>query len=222
MTSTVHSCAKRNTLSADIVIIDYGMGNLRSVQKAFEKVGCDAIITRDIERIKHSSKIILPGVGAFKDAMHNLHQFGLIDVLNDEVIVQKKPFLGICLGMQLIARKSYEFGETQGLGWIDAQVVKFSDNGLKIPHVGWNNVAFAHPSPLFDSIHDNSDFYFVHSYFFDSDAAYATGVCHYGCDFITAIQKENIFAAQFHPEKSQTHGLKIIENFANLTKTSLC
>jgi glutamine amidotransferase len=190
------------------------MGNLRSVQKAFEHVGVDALITRDPAIIQNASKIVLPGVGAFKDAMHNLRELGLIDVLNDVVLQEKKPFLGICLGMQLIATKSYEFGETQGLGWIDAQIIRFSDSGLKIPHVGWNNLSFTNHSPLFEEIPDNSDFYFVHSYYFDADDTYVTGVCDYGTRFIASVQKENIFATQFHPEKSQKHGLEIIKNFS--------
>ena len=203
-------------MSDNIVIIDYGMGNLRSVQKAFEHIGHDALITRNHDDIRNATKIVLPGVGAFKDAMHNLHSLGLIDLLNEEILEKKKPFLGICLGMQLIATKSYEFGETQGLGWIDAQVVPFPHSELKIPHVGWNSVQYANPSELFENIPDNSDFYFVHSYYFDANRTYATGICDYGTEFIASVQKENIYATQFHPEKSQTHGLKIIENFAKL------
>jgi len=204
-------------LSDSIVIIDYGMGNLRSVQKAFEHVGASAVISNDPIVIKNSTKIVLPGVGAFKDAMQNLESLGLIHVLNTEVIEKKKLFLGICLGMQIIAKKSYEFGETEGLGWIDAEIVRFTDTALKVPHVGWNSVEFEHSSPLFDGIPDESDFYFVHSYYFDADHHYASGITEYGDKFISAIQKENIFAVQFHPEKSQKYGLKIIENFVGLT-----
>jgi len=213
-------------LSDKIVIIDYGMGNLRSVQKAFEKVGADAIISNDHNVIQNSSKLVLPGVGAFKDAMSNLAELDLIDLLHEEVINKKKLFLGICLGMQLIARKSYEFGETEGLGWIDAEIIRFdfSDSPieLKVPHVGWNNVAYVNSSPLFENIPDNSDFYFVHSYYFASDRQYVTGITDYGVEFISSVQKKNIFATQFHPEKSQTHGLKIIENFVRLEGTSVC
>jgi glutamine amidotransferase len=213
-------------LSDKIVIIDYGMGNLRSVQKAFEKVGATAVISNDHTLIKESSKLVLPGVGAFKDAMNNLAKLGLIDLLHEEVIGKKKPFLGICLGMQLIAAKSFEFGETEGLGWIDAQIVRFDftdrSTALKVPHVGWNNVAFANPSPLFKNIPDGSDFYFVHSYYFDADRRYATGITDYGVEFISSVQKENIFATQFHPEKSQMYGLKIIENFVRLEETPVC
>lgn len=210
-------------MSANIVIIDYGMGNLRSVQKAFEKVGFSATITRDHTLIKEASHIVLPGVGAFGDAMKNLHSLGLSELLHVEVLEHKKLFLGICLGMQLIAQKSYEFGEHEGLGWIeDAQVVRFEQSELKIPHVGWNEMNFHNPSVLFNDIPDHSNFYFVHSYYFQAPSTYAIGMCDYGHSFVCAIQKGNIFATQFHPEKSQTQGLKIIKNFANLSKESLC
>ncbi len=199
-----------------IAIVDYGMGNLRSVQKAFEKIGIDCIITNNHDVIKNALKIVLPGVGAFKDAMNNLAELGLIDLLNQEVLVKKKHFLGICLGMQLIAQKSYEFGETTGLGWIDAEVVKFPQTNLKVPHVGWNNVHFISQSKLFTNIPEDTDFYFVHSYYFQSQENVTTAHCEYGIDFSCAIQKENIFAVQFHPEKSQTYGLKLLKNFANL------
>ena len=196
------------------------MGNLRSVQKAFEKVGCDAVITNNHKIIKNASKVVLPGVGAFKDGMKNLEELGLIDILNEEVLENKKPFLGICLGMQLIASKSYENGETDGLGWVDAEVVKFDftdyDKKLKIPHVGWNNVSYKNNNLLFDGIANNSDFYFVHSYYFKTNVDIVTSTTDYGFDFVSSVNKNNIYAFQFHPEKSQTAGLKLIENFVNL------
>ncbi|MDD5157820.1 imidazole glycerol phosphate synthase subunit HisH [Sulfurimonas sp.] len=209
-------------MSASIVIVDYGMGNLRSVQKAFEKVGFRAIITREHELIKSATHIVLPGVGAFRDAMKNLNSLGLVEVLNEEVLKNKKLFLGICLGMQLIAQKSYEFGECEGLGWIEAEVIKFDEGDLKIPHVGWNSVDYASPSILFENVPNGSDFYFVHSYYFNALNSYVIGHSSYGRNFICALQKDNIFATQFHPEKSQKHGLQIIKNFASLTKESLC
>ena len=203
-----------------IVIIDYNMGNLRSVQKAFEKVGIDVVISNDIKTIQNASKIVLPGVGAFKDGMKHLEELNLIEVLNKEIIENKKPFLGICLGMQLIAKKSYENGEKNGLGWIDAEVVKFDfssiNKKLKIPHVGWNNTKFKNKNKLFYNVEDDSDFYFVHSYHFKTNEDVVTSVTDYGFDFISSICKENIFAFQFHPEKSQTVGLQIIENFINM------
>ncbi len=195
------------------------MGNLRSVRKALEKIGQESIITNNHDAIKQSDKIILPGVGAFKDAMTNLHKLGLVEILNQEVIEKKKPFLGICLGMQLIAKSSEEFGNTTGLGWIDAKIVKFPKSALKIPHIGWNEVNFINPTKLFNNIPNKKDFYFVHSYYFDTDEKYGIGRCNYGIDFVCAIQKENIFATQFHPEKSQTYGLEILKNFA---KDDIC
>ena len=201
-------------MSTNIVIIDYGMGNLRSVQKAFEKVGYSATITRDHALIKEASHIILPGVGAFGDAMKNLNSLGLSDLLHVEILEHKKLFLGICLGMQLIAEKSYEFGEHQGLGWIEnAKVIRFEESALKIPHVGWNEMNFHNPSILFKEIPDHSNFYFVHSYYFEAPSTYAIGQCDYGHSFVCAIQKSNIFATQFHPEKSAAAGLRLYQNF---------
>ncbi|MDD5400644.1 MAG: imidazole glycerol phosphate synthase subunit HisH [Sulfurimonas sp.] len=209
-------------MSANIIIIDYGMGNLRSVQKAFEKVGFSATITNEHSIIKEASHIVLPGVGAFGDAMQNLNSLGLVELLNTQILEHKKLFLGICLGMQLIAQKGYEFGEHNGLGWIEADVKRFKDGPLKVPHVGWNSVDFNNPSPLFKEIPNHSDFYFVHSYYFDTPPKHVIGYSNYGIEFACAIQKENIFATQFHPEKSQTYGLKIIKNFAQMTKESIC
>ena len=203
-----------------IVIIDYNMGNLRSVQKAFEKVNSKAVITSDINIIKNASKIVLPGVGSFKDGMKHLEELNLVKILNEEIIDKKKPFLGICLGMQLISKKSYENGITSGLGWIDSEVIKFDFkdliNKLKIPHVGWNNVVYRNQNILFNDIPNESDFYFVHSYYFKSNEDVATSVTDYGFEFVSSINKDNIYAFQFHPEKSQTVGLQLIDNFVKL------
>lgn len=200
-----------------IVIIDYKMGNLRSVQKAFEAVGCNAVISNEHDVIKNAEKIILPGVGSFKDGMKNLKDLGLIDVLSKEVVENKKPFLGICLGMHLIASKGYENGITSGLNWIKSEVVKFNfshtDHSLKIPHVGWNNATYQNSGKLFEGVEDNNDFYFVHSYYFKTSEDVVTSTSNYGVDFTSSIQKNNIYAFQFHPEKSQSVGLKIIKNF---------
>ena len=209
-------------MSQKIVIINYGMGNLRSVQKAFEKIGFDAVISNEHDTIKNADKIVLPGVGAFADAMKNLNDLGLVELLNEEILTKKKPFLGICLGMQLIAKESEEFGETKGLGWLDAKIVKFVQSDLKIPHVGWNEINLEKKSLLFKNIPDKKDFYFVHSYYFKADKKYCIASCDYGINFICAVQKENIFATQFHPEKSQTYGLEILKNFASLSKEDIC
>ena len=207
-------------LNSQVVIIDYKMGNLRSVQKAFEKVGCSAIITDNYELIKKADKIVLPGVGAFKDGMKHLKELGLIELLNEEIIVKKKPFLGICLGMQLIAKRSYENGKTDGLGWIDAEVIKFDftdrEKALKVPHVGWNDVTYKNKNILLNGIVDKSDFYFVHSYYFSTQENVVSSTTNYGFNFVSSVQKDNIFAFQFHPEKSQIVGLKILENFVKI------
>lgn len=210
-------------MSAKIVIVDYGMGNLRSVQKAFEKIGFPAVISSDSSKIKQASHIVLPGVGAFGDAIKNLQKLGLVEVLNEEVLQNKKPFLGICLGMQLLANKSYELGEHSGLGWIDGEVVRFKfDTNLKIPHVGWNNVNYTKASVLFDGIKDGSDFYFVHSYYFSAnDKTNVLSYTDYGFDFVSSVAKDNIFGVQFHPEKSQDNGLKILQNFVSF-EASIC
>ena len=194
------------------------MGNLRSVEKAFQKIGANVVITRDHDIIKRSDKIVLPGVGAFKEGMENLKQFGLIALLNEQVLQNKKFFLGICLGMQLIGSKSYEVEETPGFNWIKGDVVRFSSEKLKVPHVGWNNIRFIKPNMLFKNIPDQTDFYFVHSYYFESGTQGATTVTDYGIDFVSSVNQDNIFGCQFHPEKSQKFGLEILKNFANLNK----
>ena len=203
-----------------IVIIDYNMGNLRSVQKAFEKVGSDAIITNNHDLIKEAEKIVLPGVGSFRDGMKHLDELGLISLLQEEIIEKRKLFLGICLGMQLISKKSQENGETKGLGWIDGEVIKFdflsNENRLKIPHVGWNNVLYKNKNRLLENIPNNSDFYFVHSYHFKAYEDVVTSITDYGFDFVSSLNKDNIYAFQFHPEKSQSVGLEILKNFVNI------
>jgi len=203
-------------LSNNIVIIDYKMGNLRSVQKAFEKVGAEAVISNDHETILQAAKLVLPGVGSFKDGMKHLKELELIDILNQKVIEDKTPILGICLGMQLFASKSYENGETEGLSWIDAEIVKFEFNEkkLKVPHVGWNEAKFNKKSCiLFSDIDNQKDFYFVHSFYFKENENVTIATTNYGFEFTSAINKNNIFATQFHPEKSQTDGLQILKNF---------
>jgi glutamine amidotransferase len=194
-----------------IAIIDYGLGNLTSVKNALDFLGIESEITNNIEKIQKANKIILPGVGAFGYGMENLKKLGLIEVLNKEVVENKKPFLGICLGMQLICKKSYEEGEFQGLGWIDAEVVRFNfeKEKLLVPHVGWNDVRYNNTEQTF---------YFVHSYHLNvADKSIVRGWCDYGYAFPAIIQKGNIFAVQFHPEKSQTEGLEILRKFSQIT-----
>ena len=208
-----------------IAIIDYGMGNLRSVQKGFEAVGADAIITSDSQKILSAKSVVLPGVGAFKACMDNLEQFGLIDTVK-KTIKSGKPFLGICLGLQLLFSQAEEFGSVSGLDIIKGRVVGFKDaklkseagEPLKIPHMGWNNVEAKSSHPLFDSVPHRSYFYFVHSYYvLPEDKTTVATTTNYGIDFVSGIQHENIHAFQFHPEKSQKLGLAVLKNFSTLS-----
>lgn len=197
-----------------IAIVDYGMGNLRSVSKAFEAVGHEAVVTRDRATIKNASHVVLPGVGAFGDCMANLERLDLVEPIRS-TIQSGKPFLGICLGLQLLFTESEEFGLHKGLGIIPGKVRKFVlDPALKVPHMGWNQVNIQRACPLFDDIADGSNWYFVHSYFVDpADRTVVATTTTYGIPFVSSIWKENIVACQFHPEKSQSVGLRLIKNF---------
>jgi glutamine amidotransferase len=202
-----------------IAIIDYEMGNLRSVQKGFERVGHKAIITRSPKDILDASHVVLPGVGAFRDCMENLKRYGLIEPIL-KVIASGRPFLGICLGLQLLFTESEEFGRHRGLDIIKGRVVRFPSTlvdqnpEFKIPHMGWNDIRIKRRPPLLDGIEDGSFFYFVHSYYVlpEDDGTIAT-TTDYGIEFTSSVWKENIFACQFHPEKSQRVGLEILRNF---------
>lgn len=200
----------------NVVIIDYGMGNIASVEKAIRKIGAQVAVSGEAEIISRASHIILPGVGAFRDGIKNLKKFGLDEILEKNVLRDKKPFLGVCLGMQLLAKKSFEFGEHEGLGWINGEVVKLlpKDKGFRLPHIGWDNIeTVGVDRELFKNVFDYN-FYFVHSYHLArTEQDIVTSYCDYGQKFIASIKKDNIFAVQFHPEKSQTSGLKILENF---------
>ena len=205
-----------------IAIIDYGMGNLRSVQKGFEAVGAKAIVTSDSKKILSARSVVLPGVGAFKACMDNLEKFDLIDTVKQSV-QRGKPFLGICLGLQLLFSQAEEFGSVSGLGILKGKVVGFKDapnsgDPLKIPHMGWNNVEVKPSHPLFDSVPNQSYFYFVHSYYVvPEDRATVATTTNYGIEFVSGIHHENIHAFQFHPEKSQQLGLTVLKNFSRLT-----
>jgi len=205
-----------------IAIIDYGMGNLRSVQKAIEKIGGTAIITNSPLKIITASAVILPGVGAFPDAISQLKKLQL-DSIVYRVIESKKPFLGICLGMQLLFTKSYEHGECEGLNIIPGEVIKFPD-ALKVPHIGWNTIQRTEGKEqkaeilLLQDIPDNSYFYFVHSYYVKpADESVIATTTRYGLEFASVICQGNVYGTQFHPEKSQALGLKILKNFLTLT-----
>lgn len=197
-----------------IVIIDYGMGNLRNVQRGFERVGCEAKVTRNKKEIQRASAIVLPGVGAFRDCMTNLEKYGLVDLLLRS-IEKGKPYLGICLGLQILFSESEEFGSHKGLGVIKGKVVKFKpDPEHKVPHMGWNTIEIEREGPLLHGIVSGDFFYFVHSYYvIPEETQWISTLTTYGEPFVSSIWKENIFATQFHPEKSQQKGLKILENF---------
>jgi len=206
-----------------IAIVDYGMGNLRSVQKAIEKVGYEAEITRSPQRIADARAVVLPGVGAFKDCMDNLENFSLITPVL-KAIASGKPFLGICLGLQLLFSESLEFGHHPGLDVIKGVVKPFSPTMsdpdrpgglLKIPHMGWNSVQIQKPVPVLAEVKDGSYFYFVHSYYVEpEDSQTVAMLTDYGGKFVSAVAFDNVVATQFHPEKSQQQGLAILRAFA--------
>jgi imidazole glycerol-phosphate synthase subunit HisH len=201
-----------------IAIIDYGMGNIRSVEKGFLKVGADARITSDPNVIADAKGVVLPGVGAFRDCMANLEKLKLIDVIKNE-INKGKPFLGICLGLQLLFTESEEFGICKGLDIFPGRVTRFNFTSpaevqLKVPHMGWNTAMILRRPPIFEGIPDASYFYFVHSFYVaPADGGIVATTTGYGTDFCSMIWKDNVFATQFHPEKSQDIGLKILKGF---------
>jgi len=199
-----------------IAIIDYGMGNLRSVQKAFEYLGFEAEITKDKVKVEDADRVVLPGVGAFSDAMDNLHRMGMLEIIYGSVD-SGKPFLGICLGMQLLFDKSFEGGIHQGLGLIPGEVKRIpARKGLKVPHMGWNHLE-CRESPILDSLGPNPSVYFVHSYYVEPVARECIiGTTDYSMEITAAVQKDNIFGLQFHPEKSGDTGLLILKNFGGL------
>jgi glutamine amidotransferase len=197
-----------------IAIIDYGMGNLRSVQKAFERVGYQAEVTREVGKIASARGVVLPGVGAFQACMENLTRFELIDAIQ-EVVRRKKPFLGICLGFQLLFSASEEFGRHKGLDLFSGKVVGFEPNDdLKIPHMGWNSLDKKQDSPFLEGISNGDFVYFVHSFYvIPEDSSVIATMTDYGGPFVSSIATEHLFACQFHPEKSQELGLRILANF---------
>ena len=205
-----------------IVIINYEMGNIASVQNALNKIGKESIISNDYNEINSATHLILPGVGAFGDGMKKLETLGLVDILRTKIMVDKTPLLGICLGMQLLAEKSYEKGEHEGLGIIKGKVMGFLGNDERIPHVGWNNIKVEKDSILLKGIEDLC-FYFVHSYYFacENNQDIASS-CQYERTFTSHIENQNIFATQFHPEKSQASGLQLLSNFCQLHKKAIC
>ncbi len=206
-----------------IAIIDYDAGNIKSVEKALQYLGQEAVITRDAEAILGADGVILPGVGAFGDAMGKLHSYGLADVIRRSV-AQKQPFLGICLGQQLLFESSEESPGVEGLHILDGRIVRIpAQPGLKIPHIGWNSLRFPVKGRLYEGIPENSYVYFVHSYYLQAaDPAVVVATTEYGAEIHASVEKENVFACQFHPEKSSDVGLQILRNFIRVTETGFC
>lgn len=206
-------------MSCQIIIVDYGMGNLNSIKKKLSKFECDPIISSNSKEIINADKIILPGVGYFQNAMENIKKLNLIDILNEVVLEKQKPVLGICLGMQLMANKSEE-GNAEGLGWIDADVIRFKVKDklkFKIPHTGWNQITKSKDSNLMKNIPEFSEFYFVHSYHYKSNnESDVLNETEYEYKFPSAIENNNIFGVQYHPEKSHDIGELLLKNFINI------
>ena len=200
-----------------IAIIDYDAGNIKSVEKALKTLGQDVVITRDADTILNADKVILPGVGAFGDAMGKLHDYGLVDVIH-KVVEKKIPFLGICLGLQLMFESSEETPGVEGLGLLKGKVVKIPDNGeLKIPHMGWNSLHFQNHGRLFANLSQDSYVYFVHSYYLQAeDESIVKATTEYSTCIHASVEKDNVFACQFHPEKSSEVGLTILKNFCEI------
>ncbi len=201
-----------------ITIVDYGMGNLGSIQNMFKRIKVESEITGEVDQIAKAKKLLLPGVGAFDAAMQKIAESGIQEVLNHKATIEKIPVMGICLGMQLLTRSSEE-GKLPGLGWGQADTCRFrpEDPSLKVPHMGWNLVHIQNESPLISDLPSEPRFYFVHSFFVRCDQpSDVLTTTHYGIDFHSIIQHDNIFGAQFHPEKSHKFGMKILENFSKI------
>lgn len=205
-----------------IVIVDYGVGNLGSIINMLKKAGAKAIASSDPEVLGQAEKLILPGVGAFDAGMNKLNERGLVPLLNHLALEKKVPFLGLCLGLQLMTRNSKE-GQAEGLGWLDAETVRFGFDAeqahLKVPHMGWNTIEICRPHPLFSDLEPDSRFYFVHSFYVQShDPEAVLAETEYGCRFPSILGKGNIMGAQFHPEKSHKYGMRLLKNFAEAVK----
>ena len=200
-----------------IAILDYDAGNIKSVEKAMQMLGQEVVITRDREKILRADKVILPGVGAFGDAMGKIRQYGLYEVIH-EVVEQKTPFLGICLGLQLLFERSDESPGVEGLGILKGEILRIPETpGLKIPHMGWNSLKFLNDGRLFQNLPEESYVYFVHSYYLKAaDEGIVTAVTEYGKQIHASVEQGNVFACQFHPEKSSDVGIQILKNFVSI------
>ena len=202
-----------------IAIIDYDAGNIKSVEKAFMALGQEVVVTRDQETIMNAEGGVLPGVGAFGDAMEKLHAYELVETIH-KVVDKKTPFLGICLGLQLMFESSEETPGVEGLGLLKGKIIRIPEGeGLKIPHIGWNNLAYPNQGRLYQDIPENSYVYFVHSYYLQAEEPeIVRATTEYGVTIHASVEKDNVFACQFHPEKSSAVGMKILENFVKVVK----
>ena len=202
-----------------IAIIDYDAGNVKSVEKALQFLGEEVIITRDREQILSADRVVLPGVGAFGDAMEKLHSYNLVEVIK-EVVANKTPFIGICLGLQLLFESSEESPGVAGLGILQGKIVRIPEkDGLKVPHIGWNSLKYPNKGRLYKGIEEDSYVYFVHSYYLQAqDPSIVVAKTEYGVDIQASVEKDNVFACQFHPEKSSSVGMTILKNFINIGK----
>ena len=211
-------------MKKQIVVVDYGLGNIRSVKQSLNKIveenNINALvkISKNLNIIKNATHTILPGQGAFESCLKGMKKIkGLIDLLSENTLIKKKPFLGICVGMQLLANKSYENGKHIGLGWIPGEIKKLPEKNNRLPHMGWNNVAFNDQNNQLIKNTKKKDFYFVHSYYFScKNKKNQIGTTKYGLNFASIVSKENIYGVQFHPEKSSEQGLNILRNFIDL------
>lgn len=199
-----------------LVIVDYGMGNIYSVQSALRYIGIESVYTNDSSIILEADHILLPGVGSFHVAMDNIRRLNLDKILSEAVMTKRIPIMGICLGMQLLGKSSTENGLTEGLGFFDGKCEKFESSAdLRVPHVGFNDVTIPANTRLYNDIEDHSDFYFVHSYRMVTGVTEGIAYCDYGGRFVASFEKDNVMGTQFHPEKSQRNGLTLLQNFAN-------
>ena len=204
---------------SSVLVIDYGVGNIRSVTNALESLGYAHAVSSAVADIKDADIYILPGIGAFEEAMSHLKERGIINVLSNEVLKKKKPILGICLGMQVLAQDSEENGMHKGLGWIEGHILRIPPfAGIRIPHVGWNQLNTLKRIPLFSTVPRQSSFYFDHSYHFSTKKKNIAASCEYGTEITAAVQRGNIFGVQFHPEKSQNNGLRVLRAFCEYAR----
>lgn len=206
-------------MAAMIAMIDYDAGNIKSVEKALLYLGQDVVITRDAEVLLEADGVILPGVGSFGDAMDKLHRYGLVEVIH-KIVEKGTPFLGICLGLQLLFESSEETPGVEGLHVLDGKIMRIpAENGLKVPHIGWNNLKYPNKGRLFEGIEEDSFVYFVHSYYLQAtDESIVKATSEYGVNIHASVEKDNVFACQFHPEKSSDVGMQILRNFIKVTE----